>query len=477
MSTQVRKPRAIKKNKAAVQPARLRVNADQGIYISVPRVKSYLDEYGINADIETAIRELRTAEPHEVLIMDSTTGKPILDPVTGRSSGKTYTTDLITYDKISDTTKALVAQAEALDQKRDEQFSKRDDEKKKRIAADLAAGRISQDELDAKAAADAEKVRQHTEELAIRNAARKAQGKQVRGGPKKTTAYGDKIEFLSLMKTRFAKDAAPFVAAVADSAVQEFAEFGLANTLRDNRKIMKARHLIQSGYEQLQYSCFFRNLSSWKEAGIVEAKRIADSEAKKEATKEAKKEAKKKALAAALAATPAAAAGAISSPPSPVLAPVPETKVEHKEADDEDDGLSFKLYVRHVCYNVINQRVASWTDKKLKNPYEDVMISKEAQDLLNALVIEFVGRLCPLLASQLRACKCKTVDCTVITQVTNVYLETNNIKSDGPNAEFATKINKFSTWTRAESESARAKKVAKVATDAVTAAVAQVTVS
>lgn len=424
------------------KPSRCKTALNQGIYISPSRVKYCLDANGINSAIENAIDELRNAEPHEVDLIDSKTKKK-----TG-----TQTTTLIAFDKLSEETRSLVTRARTQNDEREKENAKREKIKADKLAEDIKAGRVDANALaeERKVAEEAEIKRQ--EERVIRDAERKAKKQPVRG-PKKITKYSNEVELLSKMRIRFAKDSAIQVAASIDAALHELMEFGMTNVLKQNRKILKRRHLLQPGYEQLSLACLYRNLDVFKWAQDNETKRQEEEAKKKDEKKNETKDEKKD-----------------------------ETKDEKKGEESEDDETTvsddddrpsfiFGHYIKQICHNIMNQHLDGWVpkDAKDKNPYEDIRVGQEIREFGNQLIMDFSQRLCPLLKGQIAAMGVKTISQSVIKQTINFMLEYAGVNSEVVNTDIDSKIAKYTAAVlikKEEKAKAAAEKEAKKAVEA-----------
>lgn len=398
--------------KAVAHPSRCRTALHQGIYISPPRIKHCLDSNGINRHIEDAINELREAEPHEIPVVDAKTGKP---------TGKTQTTVLVHFEKLSDATRALVKRARFCNDEREIENSKREKVKNERLAEEIKAGRVDAKKLDEdrKTADAATKLQQ--EERVVKDAARKALGHPVRG-PKKVTKYSGEVELLSKMRIRFAKEGPTQVAASICAAIHELMEFGMANALKQGRKILKRRHVLQAGYEALPLVCLYRNLDVFKWAVADESARVVEDAKKKEEKKIKKKDA--------------------------VDVPVVVVAEDESEDELEDDERNFGHYVKQVCHNIMNQKLENFkpADKKEKHPYEDIRVSLEIREFGSDLIIDFIRRLCPLLKGQINSMNVKTISQGVIKQTVNFMLEYAGVDHELVNQQLDAKFEAYRVW-------------------------------
>jgi hypothetical protein len=417
-----RKPAKVrgKKNKtvkAATQPSRCRTPLHKGVYINPPRIKHCLDADGINRAIEDAINELRDAEPHEV---------DIVDPKTGKKTGKTQTTQLVAFDKISETTRALVKRAKLQNEEREKENIKREKARAEKLAEDIRAGRVDAKKLEEEHAATVEAEAKLQEERAAKDAARKAMGHPVRG-PKKVTKYSNEIELISKMRIRFAKEGATQVAASICAALHELLEFGMENALKQNRKILKRKHVLQPGFEQLPLACLYRNLDVFKNAQIEEAKRQEAENKKHEIRLKKKEDADQK--------------------------EDPKTEEEDEDdltEDDDDEERNFSHYVKQVCHNIMNQKIEK--DKKEKHPYEDIRISLEIREFGSQLITDFVKRLCPLLKGQINTMGVKTISQSVIRQTIQFQLEYSGVDPTPVNARIDAKVEEYRAWMKRKKE-------------------------
>lgn len=441
----INRKKSKKSVKAVAQPSRCRTALHQGIYISPPRIKHCLDSNGINRSIEDAINELRDAEPHEVPVVDTKTGKP---------TGKTQTTTLVPFDRLSESTRALVKKARTTNDEREKENLKREKVKADKLAEDIKAGRVDATKLDEerKAAETAAKLQQ--EERVVKDAARKALGHPVRG-PKKVTKYSAEVELLSKMRIRFAKEGPTQVAASICAAVHELMEFGMANALKQGRKILKRRHVLQAGYESLPLACLYRNLDVFKWALSDESARVAEEAKKKEEKKLKKKD-------------DAAPDAALDAPPQ---------VEEDDEEDDEEDERNFGHYVKQVCHNIMNQKLENFKpqDKKDKHPYEDIRVSLEIREFGSDLIIDFIRRLCPLLKGQINSMNVKTISQGVIKQTINFMLEYAGVDHEQVNKLLDAKFEEYRVWMekkKVDKAAAAVVKEAKKAADAAAAAAA-----
>ena len=420
------KRNAKKTMKVVLQPSRCRTALNQGIYISPPRIKNCLDGAGINCQIEDAINELRDAEPHDVDLIDAKTNKP---------TGKTITTTLITWDNISDATKAMVKRARTINEEIKRENAIREQAKADKLAEDIKAGRVDPVKLEAeRKAAEVEKKTAELEAAklaqarAVRDAERRANGHPVRG-PKKVTPYSEEIELLSKIRIRFAKESASRVAASWCLALHELMRFGINNALKQERKIFKVRHIFQDGIESLVYSCLYRNLDSFKIAHAAEAARLAEeAKSKDEKTKEDEK-----------------------------------SKEDEDSTKKKDDKYNFGHYIKQVCHNIMNEELDSWKPTKSgeKHPYEDIRVSKEIRDFGSQLTLDFTKRMCPLLRSQTNAVGVKTVGPDICQQVLTIILEHAGVDSDDTNTKINEKIAKYSAWVAKKKEDKKAAAAAK----------------
>jgi hypothetical protein len=387
-----RKPskRSIKKvAKKIVQKSRSRTALNQGIYISPPRVKYCLDSNGINRHIETAIDELRDAEPHETEQIDKA----------GKKTGKTIVTALISYDKISESTRNLVNKARAQNDEREKETAKREALRLKNIEDDIAAGRVTREQVAQMEADRAREAAQAAVDRAAREAARKAAGHPVRG-EKRITKYSTEIELLSKMRIRFAKEAPTQVAATICAALHELMTFGMENALKDDRKILKCRHLIKPGFDQLSLSCLYKNLDVFRQLQIDEAAREKAEEAKKAAAKKA--------------------AGAAE-----VAAVVEPLVDDEDDAQTDDDERNFGHYVKQVCHNIMNTKLEGWkaANKNDKNAYDDIRVSLEIREFGSHLILDYIKKLWPLLRGQINSMGVKTISQFVVQHTTNQAME------------------------------------------------------
>ncbi len=422
-------------------PARTRTVLHQGIYISPSRVKFHLDSNGINRNIETAIKELRDAEPH---------GEEVLDEKTREKTGKFRTTALRPFEQLSEETRDLVNKIKIENYNNEKRLEEKLRAREERLAEDIKAGRVDPARLEAERAEAEERRAALRQERAAEVAAAAAAAAAPSSGskrsppirsrePRKPTKYSDEIMLLSKSRIRFAKETPPLVAATICAALQELIAFGMHNALAQERKILLVRHLLNSGYEKLQLSCFYNYLPIFKYAKAAELTRQErevrereERKAKKRAEVAAEKEARETERE-----RDETLNGLQLDPLDPrerlvtgsVTEPVTITEPDHHDdedldtddEDEEDDGRSFEHYVRQVCYNVMNQKIES--GPKTNKVYNSIRISHEVRKFGSQLIIDFIKRLCPLLRGQIQTMEVKTVSPEVVTQITNFMFE------------------------------------------------------
>lgn len=437
--------------KKTTKPSRLNTEMGQGIYIPPSRVKRFLDSLGLNKRIEDAINELREAEPHDVeevaYVKNEETGK-MKKNVTG-----THRTELVPLTKLSEETRKMIEEARAADQKREADQDKADAERKAREA------KMSAEELVVLERKRAETAAKEAAKAAERAAKKAKLDEDIKSGKvdpkrhpvrgqKKTTKYGNEIELLSKMRIRFSKDSSQQLASTICTAVHQYTRFAIQNCLKHELAIVKVRHAIEKGHDQLPYSCFFRILSGYRKAQADEDQRVIDEAKAKEEKKAAKKAAKE-------------AEKAGEPVPAPVAAPVEPAPTD----DEDDDDASFGHYVRQVAHNVMNEELKTWTPKgpKDKHAYETIRISAEFRDWMSSLVVEFINRFWPLLNGQIRTNGIKTVCRSTIRLVVNFFLESNGVNADESNKLFDEKYDQYQAYSKLQSEKKKEKKAAQEA--------------
>lgn len=448
-----RKPKAGKRGKKGKKipkiPTRCKTSKDQGIYVSHSRCKFWLDSNGINKHIVEAINELKDAEPHLVA---------------GRTpNSKSKMTKLIAFDKLSDKTKDLVKKTRALEEERLKQEEEREKVRLEKLAQDLKEGRVTASQVEAARKQREEAENKKTVEKTKKEAERKAKGQPERA-PKKVTEYSNDIELLNKMKIRFSKESATLVAGTICTAMHELMEFGMASAIASGLKILKSRHILQPGYEQLPLSCFYKNLDAFKWGLAKEAARV-EEEQKKKAEKKAKK-AKK------------AAEKETEKETEPEVENVEngENDEEDEDEDEEDDERNFGHYIRQVCYDVMNRKVdevKTKTDEKeieLLKKYGNIQVSKEIREFGSQLVVNFIQMMNPLLKGQIKTMGVKTISPEVIKQIIDFMLMVANISTVEFNATMERKLQEHKVWKAKKKvekeERARLKKEEQAATAA-----------
>lgn len=452
--TSVRKTRGKKTTKVVTQPSRTKTPMNQGIYIPPSRVKHFLDSAGLNKGIEDAIHELRSAEPHEIEIVTVTT-----NPKTGKKkeekTGKTQITELVSWDKLSETTRNLVGNARTANDEREKKAAETEKKAAEKLAKDIKEGRVNAKLLEsdraAAAAAEAEKLSERkvrAEKLAadIKAGIVDAKKHPVRG-PKKTTKYSTDIELLSKMRVRFAKDASVQVAATICAMVHERTEFAIANCIKHDLKIVKVRHAIEKGHDLLQFNRLICPLDCYKQALVDDVARVAD-EARRKEEKKAEKKAKKD--------------------PEAVVEPVVVTHVvetEVEEEEEEENETSFAHYIRQVCNNIMNEKLKGWVpkDKKDKHPWDEVRMSYEYKEWMSDIIIEYLYRFCRLLNGEIRRQTTKTVTREVVRQPVDIILGHAGVDDVKSNELFDTKFTLYQAYSDARK---KAKALAALAKDA-----------
>lgn len=431
-----------KKGKKAANavPSRMKTPLNQGVYISSSRTKFWIDNNGLNKDIEQAIEELRNGEPHE-----------------HETKGVKKMTGLRPLVDMSPLTQKLVKQALT-------QFDTREKAKTVKRDKDIKEGK-----LDVKKEAEENKVK--AAEKVKKDAERKDKGQPVRG-PKKVSPFSKEIECLSKMRIRFSKEAAPQVAGTICAAMHELMNFGMENVMKDGRKILKRRHILKAGVEQLSLSSLYCKLTNYRNAQLAEAKRTEDESKKREEKKAAKalaadtKEVKVE--------TKVETKAEVKA--EPVVAHEEDEEEDDGEGDDEEDEYdvrNFRHYIKQVCHNVMNHKILD--EKKLE--YDQIRVSREVREFGSELIIEFIRMLCPLLLGQIQSQKVKTVNEDVIKQTVSFMLMIVNVDHKLINANIELKLKDYRTWVekkkaeKAEKEKAEALKAeaeakAKAAADA-----------
>lgn len=442
-----------KSAKSQSQPSRTKTPMGQGIYIPASRVKYCLDTIGLNKSIEDAINELREAEPHTVKIM-----REEVNENTGKTrrvdTGKTQTTDLVPWDKLSESTRTMVGHARTANDEREKKAAESERALAKRLAAMSADERRVYDEKQVKSASAAEaataaKVAERTARAAklaedIKAGRASAKKHPVRG-EKKTTKYSNEIELLSKLRVRFAKDASQQAAATLCALVHERVEFAMKNCKAQGFAIVKERHAITEGHDNLPFAPLIRNLPAYKAAIDNEKARVVDEARKVEEKKAAKKAKKEAALEETTPAAPAA-------PAAPAVAPE-----EHEDDEDEDEA-SFGHYVRQVCHNIMNEKLKTYVPEKKsdRHPYEDIRISLEFREWMSDIIVEFTRRFCPLLNGQIRAQGIKTISRDTIRETVNILLNFAGADTAKANALFDQKFAQYQEYSKT-------RKVAKAA--------------
>jgi len=446
-------------------PARLHTSLHQGIYISPSRVKYWLDSNGINRDLDKAIKELREAEPHQ---------KEIIDPKTKKKTGKYITTQLTMFDQLSEETRKTIQRIQSETARAEQKARDNAEKRERKLEEDIKKGLVDPDQLEKERIAREERQKRRQEdrevkreEEKVRKAAENTDQQGARKGrvppnrlQKKRLRYGSEIALLSKNRIRFAKEASTVIAATICSSLHELFAFGMQNAVTQKRKKLLTRHLLQPGFEKLQLCCFYDHLTAFKRAQIddlhrqeVEARLRDEKKAKKRAEALAERESKDaKRIEEQLISEEVFVLQPLDqSVPVPVQeTPVPEVKQEVKPAepvtdseDEDDDGRSFVLYVKQLCFNIMNIKVES--RNKQNKLFNNIRLSKEVLEFGNQLIIGFTERLVPLLRGQIRTMDVKTVSRDVVDQTLNFMLEYVGYQPDNFHVLINKKIAEYTT--------------------------------
>lgn len=444
------------KNKAA-QPSRCKVPSDMGIYITPSRCRWHLDSAGMNAAIERAINELQAAEPHPT------------DPEKKDSP----MTKLIPLEQCSTETQQLVQLANKTLDEKEAKDEKKAEARQKKDAEAVKAGRLDLKQRDAdKKQKDEARAKKLADEKAKKEADRKqrdadleAKGltvkprKVVPRGTKRETPHAESIENLSKIKIRFAKETHLHVAAVACTLTHELMQFGIDTAVAKGRKILKTRHLLDDGVRSLSLSSLYVSRPVYKAAREAEAKRLKDDEKRREERAAAKKEAAKD---------------------GKEVVKVEKKAVEDEDEDDDEEDLdnrSFRHYIKNVCHNYINLRVAgkfiprgkttplvlsdSAEEDKRRAAYAAVKISKEALEFGSQIVADFIAMLCPLLRGQIDSMSVKTVSEGVVHTVIAFLLTLVNGDVQGLTTHLNEKIKQWKDYQKRRADEEQAEEIRK----------------
>lgn len=362
-------------------PTRCNTPLDRGIYVHSSRIRRYLDTLGLNASIDDAISELKNAEPHQVKILNDK------KEVTG-----TKITDLVKFSDLSQATQQLVIKAR-------EHVTAR--------AAEAAA-----------------------------HAAKKGVETEVKPKKIKNTPYSADVLALSKLRVRFSKDAAVYVSAALCESLHQLFDFGMMNALTSGNKILKVRHCLQSGQNDLTLSCLYRNLSVFKTAQEAEALRLSEEEQKLLAKKQKTR----------------TTIDDIVHPTEHAVPTNPSPVVSDEEEEEDDD--EFSHYVKQVCFDVINQKIASWKplNTKDKHPYADIRLSKEVREFGSQLIVGFVERLLPLVKRQLDTLGVKTVGYETTKQLIQFQLDLFDVNTPEIQATLDKKVELWRAWSAKRKE-------------------------
>lgn len=413
-----------------VQHARDRTPMLRGIYVNPSRVATYLNVHNINEAVVKAITELRAAEPHQ---------EP--NPA---NKDETITTPLIPLGKLSQATQDLVRITRAANEQAEREAAEK-------VAEDLKNGKITQEELDARAA-----------KKAATPAPAAASAAPVAGEEKKTrptrpvTEHTANIEMLSRLRVRFAKRAHYIVAALADLMAHEQLEFAITNALKHDQRILGMRHVLEPGYENLSLSKLYVDLDVFQRAKAEEItrQRVAQEEA---ALKKAAAKAKSAAAAAVRNTVPGTKIASARSAPAPQLptaSVVVVPAVPKAPATNGGGGkapVAFAHYVKQVFHNIVNERLAEVADKE-NHPYAKVRISESLRNFVSDEIVALIKKLSPLLKGQLRAIGVKTISEQVVEQTLTFMMEVYGIDHAKVNSDIQAKVNTYVAVLREDKE-------------------------
>lgn len=227
-------------------PSRTKTPLNKGIYISSSRIRHHVDDEGLNREIHNSILVLRDAEPHDVKRTETVIDDQGVKTV--RQLG-TRRTELVPFDKLPENVKKLVAVARQHEAEALKKQSLLDAKKRETRQADIASGKLTQEQADADEQADAKTVAER-------------QAKQQLASAK--SPYHNEIALLSKLKIRFSADACDLLASTLCLALHELAENAMKNTLEAKLKTVQVKHAVK--FTDLKYACLYDRLPCVKTA-------------------------------------------------------------------------------------------------------------------------------------------------------------------------------------------------------------------
>jgi hypothetical protein len=233
--------------------------------------------------------------------------------------------------------------------------------------------------------------------------------------------YAKQIRLLSSKRIRLSKDAPSFIASVVCSMVHELVEFGMNNVLKADLKIIKPQHVLSDGVCGLQFYPLYKNLPVFSDYLKKEADRVVAELTKKDRKKDADR------VVAELAKTN----GEDNQPPVDA------------EEEENDSPHAFDHYVKQICHNVMNKK--SSDDIK----YSTIRISKHIRRFGSDLIVDFINMMCPLLKSQIKVIKVKTVNVDIIRQIVNLIFTIHNVDYSTIDPIFTVKMDTHAAFLKA----------------------------
>jgi len=422
--TQLSKAPRKKGGRKKVVPTRQKVPLNRGIYVSISRVKKYIDNLGLNAVAESAITELREGESHydETKLADGTIKKIFV---------KSKDTDSMSAE-----TKSTIARASTNEFNiRAKKHKTAERYKSKRDASYASTTFYEEKERDRevklvekKARDDADRERRYAE--------RKEKGleeKKVIRRDKKQSEHQLVIDMIKRTRIHFTKGTALYTTSVVDAMMQELLKAGMSKTIQDDKKIMKVSHLLYPGFESLKYACLYQNLDiirhTVKSEALKQQAELKKIEDKKQFIKELKAQAKDDGV--------------------DYKTLLPEKKRGKKQPvaeDDHDehdeDSKDFRHYVKQMCSNIINHEV----EASRKTPFVDIKVSKEVRVFVSNLIVEFLKRLSVFLQGQITTMRVKTISDKIVKHVVESIFQISNVQFSQFDTLIASKINKYSAF-------------------------------
>lgn len=381
--------------------SRTKVATNQGIYISAPRCKYYLDRVGLNKNVEDIIDELKTA---------GTVGG-----TTKQLSDLSQATQTAVSDAIKANTDKLLLKNTKDKERRDRAKTDKELAEKIRVEDEKALESSKRKAENAvKKAADKEKRRVDREEKA------RAEGKTLKPQPV-PFHLSSEINLVRKNKVRISKNVSLVTAALTTDVIEELIQFGLGSG--DLPKTLNLKSVLAPGVEKLKYFFLYGQSDAFKNAQteLVERERQREEVRKRAAEAAAKetdeeKQQRKERLKQEREERKTRKESAAKEPKAKKAAAPAEADKKPKNNKD------FSHYVRQIFYKVINERT--------KDPQVNVQLSKDVKKFSSDIIVSILNNLVPLIHEKIVKSNVKTVNDEIVLDIMKILFIFNKIPFD-----------------------------------------------